>query len=63
MRLGFNTIQKADFLDAYPTARKEAFTPQNIQSSFIATGIKPYDPDQVIQKLDIQLCMPTPPGS
>ena len=63
MRLGFNTIKKLDFLDAYPTARAEAFKPQNIQSGFIATGIAPFEPNQVIQQLDIQLRTPTPPAS
>ena len=56
MCLGFNTIQKADFLNVYFTARKKIFTSQNIQSSFIATGISLYNFDQIIQKLDIQLC-------
>jgi predicted HTH domain antitoxin len=63
MRLGFNTIQKADFLDAYPAARMEAFKAQNIQSGFRATGIAPFEPDRVIQQLDIQLRTPTPPAS
>jgi hypothetical protein len=63
MRLGFNTIMKLDFLDAYPAARAEAFKSQNIQSGFIATGITPFNPDRVIQQLDIQLKTPTPPGS
>ena len=55
MQLEFNIIQKADFLDVYSTARKKIFTSQNIQSSFIATGISLYNPDQIIQKLNIQL--------
>ncbi|KAL1966447.1 hypothetical protein VTN77DRAFT_4589 [Rasamsonia byssochlamydoides] len=63
MRHGFNHINKLDFLEAYPTARMEAFKTQNIQNGFAATGIHPFDPDQVIQRLHIQLKTPTPPGS
>ncbi|KGY14541.1 hypothetical protein PABG_12605 [Paracoccidioides brasiliensis Pb03] len=55
MRLGFNTIKKADFLDAYPKAHMEAFKAQNIQSGFAATGIAPFQPDQVIQQNPRQL--------
>ncbi|EDN11369.1 conserved hypothetical protein [Histoplasma mississippiense (nom. inval.)] len=63
MRLGFNTIKKADFLDAYPAARREAFKASNIQSGFRATGIVPLDPQCVVQQLNIQLRTPTPPAS
>ncbi|EDN08447.1 conserved hypothetical protein [Histoplasma mississippiense (nom. inval.)] len=63
MRLGFNIIKKADFLDAYPAARREAFKASNIQSGFRATGIVPLDPQGVVQQLNIQLRTPTPPAS
>lgn len=63
MRLGINHIDKLDFLNAYPTARAEAFQSQTIQNSFAATGLAPYDPERVLSKLDIVLRTPTPPGS
>ena len=63
MRAGINHIDKTDFLMAYPTARVEAFKRQNIQNSFAAAGLAPYDPERVLSKLNIQLKTPTPPGS
>jgi hypothetical protein len=63
MRHGFNHIAKLDFLEAYPAARTGAFKAQTVQNGFAATGIYPFEPDQVIQKLNIQLKTPTPPGS
>jgi hypothetical protein len=63
MRLGFNHVDKLDFLDAFPTARNEAFKPDIIKNSFAATGLVPYDPNRVISKLNIQLRTPTPPAS
>jgi hypothetical protein len=63
MRLGFNFIDKHDFLIAYPTARTMAFKAENIQNGFAATGLVPFDPDRVYHQLNIQLNTPTPPGS
>jgi hypothetical protein len=62
-RLGVNHIDKLDFLAAFPQARKDAFKPETIQNAFAAAGLVPYDPDQVISKLDVQLRTPTPLGS
>ena len=36
-------------------------TTANIQNSFAATGIVPYNPERVLSKLHIQLRTPTPP--
>jgi hypothetical protein len=33
----------------------------NIQSSFAAAGLVPYDPERVLSKLHTQLKMPAPP--
>jgi hypothetical protein len=63
MRLGFNHVDKLDFLDTYPNARFEAYKPETIKNSFAATGLVPYDPNRVIQKLNIQIRTPTPPIS
>jgi hypothetical protein len=63
MRRGQNHIDKLDFLDAFPTARIEAFKAKTIKNSFSATGLVPYDPNRVISKLNIRLHTPTPPPS
>jgi hypothetical protein len=63
MRLGYNHIDKLDFLKAYPAARQQVFTIQNIQSGFRAAGILPFDPEEVLKELNIQISTPTPPQS
>jgi hypothetical protein len=59
-RLGKHHIDKFDFLEAYPRAYQSIFN-KNIQSSFAAAGIEPYDPDRVLSKLHISLSTPSPP--
>ncbi|EED13536.1 pogo transposable element, putative [Talaromyces stipitatus ATCC 10500] len=63
MRLGFNHIDKMDFLTAFPQARTVAYKAQTIWNSFAATGLVPFNPDRVIQQLNIRLKTPTPPPS
>jgi hypothetical protein len=63
MRNGFHQINKHNFLEAYPDARKEVFTIENIQSGFHATGIVPYDPREVLKRFNYELSTPTPPPS
>jgi hypothetical protein len=63
MRARINYIDKLDFLEAYPSARIEAFKSETIKNSFAAAGLMPYNPDRVISKLDICLRTPTPPLS
>ena len=63
MRRGQNHIDKLDFLDAFPTARIEAFKAQTIKNSFSVTSLVLYNPDRVISKLNIRLRTPTPPPS
>ena len=55
MRNGVNHIDKQDFLEAYYYAHKKTMIFANIQSSFAATGVFPYDPEQVLVKLNTQL--------
>jgi DDE superfamily endonuclease len=62
-RLGINHIDKLDFLAAYPQARESAYKAETIQNSFAATGLVPYNPERVLEKLNIQLRTPTPPSS
>jgi len=63
IRLGFNYIDKIDFLTAFPRARTVAYKAQTIQNSFAATGLVPFNPDRVLQHLNVQLKTPTPPPS
>lgn len=63
MRHGFNHIDKLDFLEAYPDARKCAFAPNTIKNGFRASGLVPFNPEEVLQRFTIQLKTPTPPGS
>ena len=63
MRLGFNHIDKFDFLEAYLQAHTEIFSADNIKSGFSATGLIPFNPERVLSQLNIQLKTPTPPGS
>jgi hypothetical protein len=60
IRLGFNHIDKIDFLTAFPRARTMAYEAQTIRNSFAATGLVPLSPDRVIQQLTIQSKTPTP---
>ena len=50
-RLGFNTINKLDFLQAYPEAYKNIFIIENIQGRFKITGLFPFLPAAVLDKL------------
>jgi hypothetical protein len=59
-RVGYNHIDKFDFLDNYQHARLEAFQPNTIQNSFMATGINPVDAERVLSKLNISLRASTP---
>ena len=56
-------MDKLDFLDAYPDARKQAFSMDNIKNGFRATGLVPYNPEEVLGHFTIQLKTPTPSGS
>jgi hypothetical protein len=62
-RLGYNYIDKFGFLKAYPAAHKEVFTMENIQSGFRATGIVPFNPNAVLDKLNISYQLQPPLGA
>jgi hypothetical protein len=51
--LGINHVDKAEFLPAFMQARMQAFSENNIKSSFAATGLVPMNPDQVLSTLQI----------
>ena len=56
-------MDKIDFLEAYPEAWKKAFSMDTIKSGFRATGLVPFNPEEVLGHFTIQLTTPTPPGS
>ena len=53
MQLSFNHINKFNFLEAYPQACMAIFLVDNIKSGFLATGLIPLNPDQVLSQLNI----------
>lgn len=61
-RLSVTHIDKVDFLSVYTDIRAEVYKPINIANSFASTGIIPYSPQQVLEKLNIHLETPTPPS-
>ena len=63
IRLGFNHVDKIDFLTAFPEARTRSYKAETIRSGFAAAGLVPFDPDRVYQQLTIQLKTPAPPPS
>ncbi|EDN06237.1 acetyl-CoA hydrolase [Histoplasma mississippiense (nom. inval.)] len=63
MRLGINHIDKEEFLALYPAAQIQALTESNIKSGFRAAGLVPYDPEQVLSRLNTTMHTPTPPGT
>lgn len=63
MQHGFNHMDKLDFLEAYPDAQKQAFASDTIKKGFRATGLVPFNPEEVLGYFTIQLKTPTPPGS
>jgi hypothetical protein len=61
IRCSITHISKTEFLPAFYTAFKATFTESNIRGGFRGAGIAPFDPENVISKLDVQLRTPTPP--
>ena len=59
--LGINHVDKQEFLSMYKKACTQAISLNNIRSGFTATGLVPYDPNQVLSRLQIQLRTPSPP--
>lgn len=61
MRVGINYIDKDDFLGLYREIRTATFSPATIQSGFRATGLVPFDPDEVLSELHVRMQTPSPP--
>ncbi|KAM5529679.1 hypothetical protein BFJ63_vAg16464 [Fusarium oxysporum f. sp. narcissi] len=62
IRCSITHISKTEFFPAFYAAFKATFTKSNIQGGFKGAGLAPFDPENVISKLDVQLRTPTPPG-
>src|SRR5207248_10441828 len=60
MGTGVSHIDKREFLRLYQQVRPKALHSANIQSSFAATGLVPYNPDRVLALLNVQLRTPSP---
>ena len=60
MRLGINHIIKEDFLSVYYIAHTQAITEKNILSSFLATGLIPFNPDCILSTLGPVIRTPSP---
>jgi hypothetical protein len=58
-RVGYNHIDKLDFLADYQRMRLEVFILSTIQNSFIATSINPINPEKFLLRLNISLQTPT----
>jgi len=65
MRLGQHHIDKSEFLERYIPARRQAISESNIMAAFRASGLVPFDPSAVLDKLDaiVRTPTPTPPPS
>lgn len=61
VRVRIQHITKLEFLPAFKVAFNAAFIEQNIKSGFRATGLVPYNPENVLSHLDLRLKTPTPP--
>ncbi|EJP61993.1 transposase-like protein [Beauveria bassiana ARSEF 2860] len=55
MLAGINHIDKHEFLPLYLEARRQALSSSNIRSGCMATGLRPFNPSQVLTKLQVQV--------
>jgi hypothetical protein len=62
IRCSITHISKTEFFSAFYAAFQATFTERNIKEGFKGAGITPFNPENVISKLDVQLRTPTPPG-
>lgn len=51
MRLGVNHITKEEFLPAFLTAHRQVMIVETITSGFRVTGLVPFNPQRVLEKL------------
>jgi hypothetical protein len=63
IQLGINHIDKQSFLAIYKYSRTKALSAANICSRFTATGLVPYNPQRVLDSLNIIIKKITPSSS
>ena len=63
IRLGFNHIDKREFLSTYKQSRDIVLSASNIQSGFAAAGLVPFNPDRVLSTLSIRPYTPPEQGA
>src|SRR4051812_39963615 len=56
-----NHITKVEFLSAFKAVFFDSITEGNIRGGFRGASLIPFNPDSVLEKLDIRLRTPTPP--
>ena len=61
IRCSITHISKTKFFNAFYAAFKATFTKRNIRGGFKGAGLIPFNPENVISKLNMQLRTPTPP--
>jgi hypothetical protein len=61
IRYSITHISKTEFFPAFHAAYRAAITESNIRGGFRGAGLAPFNPENVILKLDVQLRTPTPP--
>jgi hypothetical protein len=61
IRCSINHITKTEFFPAFYAAHQATITESNIKGGFRGAGLAPFNPENVISKLDIQVRTPTPP--
>jgi hypothetical protein len=59
--LGVYHIDKPRFLELLLEARKKTFSEKNIGSGYRASGLLPFDPTQVLRRLQTKIRTPSPP--
>jgi hypothetical protein len=60
MKSNITHVDKADFFTMFQPAFKAAITAKNAKGGFEGAGLVPFNPDQVISKLDIRIHTPSP---
>jgi hypothetical protein len=61
IRCSITHISKTEFFPAFYAAFQATITESNIRGGFKGAGLAPFNPENVILKLDVQLRTPTPP--
>ncbi len=58
-----NYVNKLEFLYSFREAFFASIIERNIQGCFVGSSLMPHDPERVLSKLDIKLCILIPLNS